>query len=485
MIPISALARHLEAKGLLASPVPDAPVGVTGISDDSRLVQPGDLYCAIRGHNEDGHRYLSDAARAGATAALVEAPEEGLELTQIEVTDSRRAAAIAAQVVFGNPTRDMMLVGVTGTNGKTTTALLARHVLSQEEPTAALGTLGAIAPAGDLSPTELTTPGPVAFARILADLKATGARRIVLEVSSHALTQHRVDGVEFDVAVFTNLSRDHLDYHTDFEDYSSAKSRLAGLVKRDGHLIVNADEPAWRALSSPARITRFGLEADAEYRAFDIRHTPRGSEWTLATPEGEAAVKLPLLGDFNISNALAAAAIGGVFGLDASDLAAALTSAPPVPGRLEVLSHEPLVIRDYAHSPAALRSVLATTRKLADGRLIVVFGCGGERDRGKRPLMGQAAAEGADYSIVTSDNPRRENSAAIIAEILPGMGDADLETIEDRRAAIARALQMAGKDDLVLLAGKGHETYQIVGDEKLPFDEAVIVAELSGGRNSA
>jgi UDP-N-acetylmuramoyl-L-alanyl-D-glutamate--2,6-diaminopimelate ligase len=258
--------------------------------------------------------------------------------------------------------------------------------------------------------------------------------------------------------------------------------RLADLVSADGTLVVNADESAWSDLPQ-RRAVRFGIAGDAEYTARDIRLGRTGSRWRLVTPEGEVEVELPLLGEFNVSNALAAAAVAGVFGLEPDVIGEALSDVLPVPGRLEVLAEQPLVLRDYAHTPDALRSALAALRPVARTRLIVVFGCGGDRDPGKRPLMGQAAAAGADYRIVTSDNPRSEEPEAIIAGITPGLGSADHEVVVDRRAAIARALQIAGPEDTILLAGKGHEEYQIVGDEIRPLDEAVIVAELlAGGR---
>lgn len=486
MIPVGGILARLQSRGLLAMPQPRLDVAVTGISDDSREVRAGDLYCAIRGFVNDGHRFLEDAAEAGAVAALVEDPQAGLDLSQICVTDTRRATAIAAQIVFGEPAAGLRLVGVTGTNGKTTTVYLARHILSRHLPTASIGTLGILTASGECEATQLTTPGPVEFARRLAELKDEGVECVVAEVSSHALSQYRVDGVSFEVGVLTNLSRDHLDYHADFEEYRATKWRLTELVAADGTLVLNADEPAWQGLEVRVRRVRYGQEAEAEYAARGVRLGPWGSRWTLVGPGGEAEVELPLVGEFNVRNALAAAAVAGVLGLDLLAVARALATVRSVPGRLEVLSRAPLVLRDYAHTPDALRRALAAVRPLVAGRLIVVFGCGGDRDRGKRPLMGRAAAEGADYTVVTSDNPRTERPEAIVAEILPGLGSAAHERIVDRRAAIARALEIAEQDDAVLLAGKGHETYQVVGTERRPFDEAVIVNELlSRGRAQA
>jgi UDP-N-acetylmuramoyl-L-alanyl-D-glutamate--2,6-diaminopimelate ligase len=290
-----------------------------------------------------------------------------------------------------------------------------------------------------------------------------------------------VDGVAFDVGVFTNLSRDHLDYHAGFDEYRNTKLRLVDLVRSGGTLVVNADEPAWSGIGEGKRVVRFGLEGMAEYRARKVELRATGSNWILSGPQGETAVELPLLGEFNVANALAAAAVAGESGMDLRAIAEALASTPPVLGRLEVLSQEPLVLRDYAHTPDALRRALLALRPLVRGRLICLFGCGGDRDRGKRPQMGRAAAEGADLVIVTSDNPRTEPPEAIIAEILPGLEGVEFESEVNRRSAIARALDLAEPGDAVLLAGKGHEDYQIVGTERRPFDEAVVVRELLAG----
>lgn len=483
MIPIATIVTRLGSLGLLSAPGPETELQITGISDDSRQVNPGDLYCAIRGYVVDGHSFLRDAAEAGAVASLVESEESGLDLLQIRVTNTRRAASIAAQVVYGDPAGQMELVGVTGTNGKTTTVQLTRHIVNRVRPTGSIGTLGVTAPSSQsASPTVLTTPGPIEFARRLAELRMSGAEVVVTEVSSHALAQDRVSGVTFGLGVFTNLSRDHLDYHADFAGYRAAKSSLVELVEADGVLVVNADEPAWADLPGRHRRISYGLSGDAEYSARDVQLGSTGTRWTLVGPDGDAEVVLPLLGEFNVSNALAAAAVASTFGVGVEAVARSLAEATPIPGRLELLAKRPLVLRDYAHTPDALRRALAALRPLVDGRLVLVFGCGGDRDAGKREMMGGVAARGADYSIVTSDNPRTESPEAIIAAIMPGVGDAPHEVIVDRRAAIARALEVATTEDAVLLAGKGHETYQVIGDERKPFDEALIVQELIRGR---
>ncbi len=484
MIRISEILARLRSSGL-AGPAPRSDIAVTGISDDSRRVKAGELFCAIRGHVQDGHRFLKDAAEAGAVAALVEEPDDSLELPQFKVADSRRAAAVAAHVVYGDPSAELKLVGVTGTNGKTTTVHLIWHILSRRGPSGSLGTLGVRAPGGATVPAPLTTLGPVEFAMRLAEFKASGVEYVICEVSSHALVQGRVDGARFGIGVFTNLTRDHLDYHASLDEYRKAKLRLAELVAPDGTLVINSDEPAWTDLSDDARSVRFGLSAPAEYSARDVKLGPQGSSWTLITPSGSAQVRLPLLGRFNVVNALAAAAAAGACGLEAEALAEALSLVTAVPGRLEVLSESPRVIRDYAHTPDALQAALGALRPIVAGRLILVFGCGGDRDPGKRPLMGRAAAEGSDYVIVTSDNPRSEPPQQIVDDILPGLEGAAHEQIVDRRAAIARALQLARPEDTVLLAGKGHEVVQVIAGRRIPFDEAEIVRELLAQRRES
>lgn len=479
----------MDRLGLLAGPasLSQDPV-CSGCADDSRRVRPGDLFCAVRGTRDDGHRYLSSAAAAGAAAALVETADPSLALPQVQVRDSRRAAAHAAQALYGDPGEGLALVGVTGTNGKTTTAQLTRHLLAGRWPTGSIGTLGLGRPDGRFVETGLTTPGPVDFTAAVAALREAGARAVVTEVSSHALQQARVDGFAFAVAVFTNLTRDHLDYHRNVEDYRRSKLRLATLLREDGALVVNADDPAWAPLLEGAgRVETFGLRAPARFRAEELELTPAGSRWRLCTPGGAAEVELPLLGEYNVANALAAAAAAAALGLETDEIAERLSSAPAVPGRLERLAESPvLVLCDYAHTPDAIARALAAVRPLAAGRLVIVFGAGGDRDRAKRPLMGRAAAEGADLVIVTSDNPRSEDPRAIIADIVAGLpAGCAVETIVDRETAIARALDLAAPGDVVLLAGKGHETCQVIGDRKIPFDERAIVSRLLARRGKA
>lgn len=492
-VALGSIVRRLAAEGALRRPpaevVPSDGVEIADVVTDSRRVTPGSLFCAIRGWGGDGHQFLGQAAAAGAAAALVEARDDSLELPQIEVLDGRLAAASAAAEAFGDPWSDLLMVGVTGTNGKTTTVAILRHLLSTKGRTASVGTLGVVDGEGALLPgTEgLTTPGPAELAGWLRRLSDDGTRAVAMEVSSHALDQSRVAAVRYDAALFTNLTRDHLDYHGDLETYRAAKLRLLQLLKPGGAAVLNADDPAWQGVESRSRVITYGVAADADVRAESVHPGPDGMDWTLRTPGGAERVRLPLYGMFNVSNALGAAAVLWTLGWETDAIAAALAGLPQVPGRLErvpVPDAAPTVLIDFAHTPDALERALAAVRPLVPGRVIVVFGAGGERDRGKRPQMGRVAAAGADLSIVTSDNPRSEDPDEIAAGIESGMGGARRERVLDRRAAIRRALELAGPDDVVLLAGKGHETYQMWGSEKRPFDERLVVAEIFAGRGS-
>ncbi|CAN5842431.1 UDP-N-acetylmuramoyl-L-alanyl-D-glutamate--2,6-diaminopimelate ligase [soil metagenome] len=463
---------------------------VRDVTTDSRIVARGSVFCAIRGNEGDGHEYLRSAEEAGAVAALVERHNPSLNLPQIKVVDGRLAAAFAAAEFFGDPWNEMILVGITGTNGKTTSVAIVRHILSTQVPTGSIGTLGAVGTDGQVVPeTEgLTTPGPVALGRWLRLLHGDGARAVAMEVSSHSLHQQRVAAARFDAALFTNLSQDHLDYHGTLEDYRAAKLLLADLVKPGGAVVLNADDPAWdRADCVRTRVVRFGLQRPADITASGIRARAEGMAFTLATPDGKVPATVPLFGVYNVSNALGAAAVLWSLGWSAERIAAGLEKLPQVPGRLERVPTPPeraTVLIDYAHTPDALERALAALRPLVKGRLIVVFGAGGDRDRGKRPAMGMAAAAGADRSIITSDNPRHESPDRIAEEVESGMGNAPRRRVLDRRKAIRQAITDAGPDDLVLLAGKGHETYQIWGDERRPFDERAVVRELFEGRGA-
>ncbi len=474
---VSALARA----GILVEP-PDLHTWpeITGLTADSRKVEPGMLYCAVRGAVEDGHQFLPEARRRGAAAALVER-EQAVDLLQVLVRDGRRGAAVAAETWYGKPGAKLDLIGVTGTNGKTTSVTLARHVLSALEPMGSIGTIGAFDPAGERVPSEagnLTTPGPIDLQATLAELVRRGARGAALEVSSHSLDQGRVEGLVFRAGLFTNLTRDHLDYHKTLDDYFGAKARLLHYLAPDGLEVVNADDPAWRRLRREHRRVTFGERA-GDVTARRVTLDASGSRFELVTPTGDASVRLPLLGRFNVSNALSVAACTWGLGVDVETVADRLSQAPQVPGRMERIATQPCaVLRDYAHTPDALERALETLRPLTPGRLIVVFGAGGDRDRGKRAPMGEAAARLADIAIATSDNPRTENPESILDEVEAGMRAKPHHREVDRREAIALALKLARPGDTILLAGKGHETYQVIGTEKEPFDERRVVREL-------
>ena len=483
-VSVSQVVAALEGAGVAVGPVIPAGGGVgrvkvAGVQQDSRRVRPGDLFVAWSGAAHDAHDYVSGAAGAGAAAAIVERTVPGAPLPQIQVDNARLAAAVASGFVAGSPWRTLDTVGVTGTNGKTTTALLLRGLLAKSKPTAAIGTLGVVGPGGRVRQgTEgLTTPGPVRLSGWLSSLAREGVLGVVVESSSHALDQFRLDGLRFDVAAFTNLSRDHLDYHGTMRRYLAAKSRLLELGKAGCTAVINADDPAWDALRPRGRVVTYGF-GPAALRALDPRMSVRGSSFDLVWDGRTVPVRLPLPGAFNVSNALCAAACALVLGHALEDVADGLREAAPVMGRLEFVVREPFqVLIDFAHTPDALEKVLAAVRPLASGRLIVVFGAGGDRDPAKRPAMGTAVARYADLAVVTSDNPRTEDPASIVAQVSEGVSGCDSVEIVDRREAIHRALDAAAPGDTVLLAGKGHETVQVVGSVKRPFDERRIVLD--------
>jgi len=495
-VSVGSIADALRDAGLLVATTGEVPLTITDLVDDSRQVVPGAAFVAVKGHALDGHDWIAAAQAAGATMMIVEDTTRVSALPQptscLVVRDGRRAAAVAAAAFHGWPAKELTIVGVTGTNGKTTTVGLLRHLLHHDDrPAASIGTLGVLlGSVGTPMPggSGLTTPGPVELQRVLRRLRTLGVQTVTMEVSSHSLDQRRVDGIAFAAAVFTNLTRDHLDYHGTMESYRLAKLRLVGLLARDGVALFNADDPAWRGITSAPRASTFGTDVAADVAARDIVFGSSGSQFNLVVPSGATPVSLPLIGDFNIANALGAAAAALALGVPLNEVAERLRNAPQVPGRLERLRTAPTVLRDYAHTPDALDRALRAVRPFAqssDGetrRLIVVFGCGGDRDRGKRPEMGRIAESLADHVIVTSDNPRTEDPGRIIDDIEAGMQQQNHVRVEDRRAAIEAALIMATANDVIVLAGKGHETYQIRGTTSYPFDERLIVEELSAGR---
>jgi UDP-N-acetylmuramoyl-L-alanyl-D-glutamate--2,6-diaminopimelate ligase len=458
-----------------------APGALAGLTTDSRSVIPGSVYLALRGAQADGHRFVPEAVARGAAAVVVESPQKS-GVPEMLVRDGRRAAVVLAAAWYAHPARRVRIVGITGTHGQTTTAALIRHLLNAGGTAGSIGTIGAVDGAGrpvTSTAGTLTTPGPVDLQATLAALAARGVTDIAMEASSHSLEQGRLEGLTLAAGVFTNFTRDHLDYHRTMEAYLAAKLKLAGLIGVSGTEVVSADDPAWNALGPPRRRVTFGLHPDADVRACDVQLDAGGSHFTLSGKFGQAHARLPVLGDFNVANALAAAACAMALGESLAEVVHRLAEAPQVPGRMERLADRPcVVLRDYAHTPDALERALRTLRPLTRGRLVVLFGCGGDRDSGKRPLMGEVAAALADLAVITSDNPRTEDPEVIIDQIEAGMEGAPHLRITDRLAAITRALGDARPDDTILLAGKGHETYQVVGTERRPFDEREIVQRL-------
>jgi UDP-N-acetylmuramoyl-L-alanyl-D-glutamate--2,6-diaminopimelate ligase len=496
ILSLDRVSRRLRDASILLGTEGPQDLDVSGVSQDSRDVSPGDLFVAWKGVDHDAHDFVSSAVEAGAVAAVVERLLPELPVAQLQVSDGRLAGALAADEVLGSPWKELFLAGVTGTNGKTTVAVLTRHLLAGKGRARAIGTLGVVEEEGRVAPgTEgLTTPGPVQFSEWIREMADDGVGYVTLEASSHALAQSRLDGTRMDVVVLTNLTQDHLDYHEDLADYLGAKARVLNLLKPGGWAVVNGEERAWDTLSLPPGRTLFyeiddeegassnagpGESSPPHLCARELFLEPFGSRFTLASEGESEAVYLPLMGRFNVENALAAAGVARLAGLTLTEIAEGLASAPQVPGRLERIVEEPFsVLIDFAHTDDALERVLLTLRPLVQGRLMVLFGAGGDRDRGKRPKMGAVAAELADLAFVTSDNPRTEDPEAIIDDVVEGMGRGDFRRVTDRRQAIASALAEARRGDLLLLAGKGHETYQVVGREKLPFDEREIVREI-------
>jgi UDP-N-acetylmuramoyl-L-alanyl-D-glutamate--2,6-diaminopimelate ligase len=442
----------------------DPAVDVTTITHDSRAVRPGALFCCVTGRVSDGHDHAADAVRDGAVALVCERKLD-LGVPEVVVSDTRLVMGPLAATFHGHPSRAIDVVGVTGTNGKTTTTYLLQAVLEAAgRPTGLIGTLSG----------ARTTPEAPELQAALADLRAGGARAVAMEVSSHALAMHRVAGTWFAAAVFTNLSRDHLDFHPTMEDYFAAKARLFD-PDYTALAVVNADDPRGALLARAARVPTH------TFALADVDDLEIGVAASTGTWRGHR-LHVPLGGAFNVSNALAALTTAVLLGVDEEVAVAGLAAAPPVAGRFEVIDcGQPFrVVVDYAHTPDGLEQLLVAARQGSDGgRLLVVFGCGGDRDAEKRPQMGSVAARLADVVVVTSDNPRSEDPAAIAGAVLAGAGDASHVRVElDRRAAIATALAEARQGDVVLVAGKGHETTQTIGERVIDFDDRQVVREL-------
>jgi len=454
------------------------PAHVAGVHYDSRRIQPGWAFVAIRGEVADGLQFVEAARRRGAAVIIADRPAPDDTAPWIQVSGARAALAQLSANWFGRPAEQLRLVGVTGTNGKTTTSWLIEALLRAAgiRP----GLLGTIEyHIGEaVLPSPHTTPESYDLQELLAHMRAAGCGAAVMEVSSHALAMDRVWGCPFEVAVFTNLTQDHLDYHQTMEAYAEAKRRLfQGLgAPPPRTAVVNTDDPWAKRMTAGfgGNVLGFGLGPEAQLRAVDLVNEPSGLRFTLQGPDGyRRPLATALLGRVNALNLLAAIGAGWSLGLDPDAVVAAAASLPRVRGRFErVFAGQPFtVVVDYAHTPDALTNVLGLARELARGKVRVVFGCGGDRDRGKRPLMAHAASAGADAVLVTSDNPRSEAPLAIIEEIVHGLPAARAQVDPDRASAIRTAVRAAQPGDVVVIAGKGHEDYQIIGDQKLPFDD--------------
>jgi UDP-N-acetylmuramoyl-L-alanyl-D-glutamate--2,6-diaminopimelate ligase len=484
----------MQLKTLLATvPVREiiGPVdrAVESIAYDSRRVQRNGLFVALRGEKSDGHNYIGAAIEKGATVIVAERVDNpaatGNRATRVIVDNTRPLLADLSARFFNYPAHKLKLAGVTGTNGKTTTTFLIKHIC--EKAGMRSGLLGTVRyEIGErVLPAARTTPESLDLQELLAQIRDAGCRAAAMEVSSHALAQDRTRGLEFNVAVFTNLTQDHLDYHGTMENYFEAKAKLFdGLADQEKKTkpvaVINIDDRHGQKLlgriGKDVAVISYGIGSQAEFRASNYRMEFGGTSYQLDARGKSYLVRVPLIGRFNVSNSLAALAAANALGINLRQAVLSLAKSPQVPGRLELVpaKRQFQVFVDYAHTPDALLNVLKTLRELAPRRLIVVFGCGGDRDREKRPLMGQVADQNADFAIITSDNPRKEDPEKIIADIEKGFHGNHFEKIFDRSAAIARAIQIADARDIVLIAGKGHENYQEFADHTVPFEDIQV-----------
>ncbi|MBP1992799.1 UDP-N-acetylmuramoyl-L-alanyl-D-glutamate--2,6-diaminopimelate ligase [Paenibacillus eucommiae] len=477
----------------------DDTVPITGIQTDSRKVQQGDLFICVPGLVVDGHDYAAQAIKHGA-AALVTERDLQVSVPQLIVKDARYAMAALSSHFYGYASRNMKVIGVTGTNGKTTTTYLIEKILSEQGFTT--GLMGTIQmKIGNVyTDAERTTQEALDLQRNLRLMLEQGTDYCLMEVSSHALELGRVKGVHFRSAIFTNLTQDHLDYHKTMENYKAAKGLLFSRLGNEftdkpaarSFAVLNADDPASAAFSqmSAAEVITYGIHNECDVRACDIQVKASGTEFTLSSFAGEAVFRMKLVGIFNVYNALGAIASTLAEGVPLEQIRHSLEGIAVVDGRMEVVSggQEFLVLVDYAHTPDGLENALKTIKEFALGKVYTVFGCGGDRDRSKRPLMGQVTARYSDYLFVTSDNPRTENPETILQDILPGIKEygfpeEQCELIVDRRIAIQKAIDLAGPNDVVLIAGKGHETYQEIMGVKHDFDDRLVAKAAIRGKS--
>ncbi|HET8580591.1 MAG TPA: UDP-N-acetylmuramoyl-L-alanyl-D-glutamate--2,6-diaminopimelate ligase [Nitrospiraceae bacterium] len=483
----------------------DLQVAVVDVTEDSRLVKPGSLFVAVKGGKVDGHAYVHQAVQAGASAVVMQAglpsaggTEQGFipSVPMIRVKDSRRALGLLASRLHHDPSLRLAMVGVTGTNGKTTITYLCKAVL--EKAGRRVGIIGTVAYqiGSERLNASHTTPNAVELQALLARMVSTGLDTAVMEVSSHALALDRIAGCEFDMAIYTNLTQDHLDFHSDMEDYFKAKLclftslRPVGNKPRPKRAIINVDDPRGGRVceASPVPYWTYSIRSRSDIRAVDVRLSLAGTSFTALTPAGRFSVESPLVGEHNVYNILAAIGVGLQEGLSPDVIRAGIHSVANVPGRFERVEagQDFTVVVDYAHTEDALVRLLGTAQALKTGRIITVFGCGGDRDRAKRPKMGRAAAEQSDLVILTSDNPRSEDPMAILREVEAGVREVHDPTdparvrykvIADRRQAIETAVREAKRGDMVLIAGKGHEDYQVIGANRLHFDDCEVARE--------
>ena len=457
---------------------------VTGLALDSRKVEPGFLFFALHGERADAATYLVKAIQSGASIILSETPLAIDKVMHIVVPDLAAHIGEIASRFYNDPSHQLQITAVTGTNGKTTVAyLLSQAHNALGKPSAYIGTLGA-GKIGNLTDTGMTTPGPIELQRFCHDFVMHGLDDLVMEASSHALDQHRLAGLHVKHAIYTNLTHDHLDYHPSFEHYAASKARLFQMPDLAA-IIINRDDRNHQKMlanvDAKVKIFGYGIHTQADIHVKDLHWTLAGMKLQLGSPWGDVALELGLLGQFNVYNALAVFACLMAEGYALNQVIKVMTSLEAAPGRMQVCANKPLVIVDYAHTPDALENALKTLKKFKDdtqaGNLWVVFGCGGDRDAFKRPIMGKIAQQFADFVIVTSDNPRHEDPAIIMNQITQNMPlHGHLLQIEDRKLAILTALEQAKADDLILIAGKGHEDYQVIGDNKLYFSDQAIVS---------
>ena len=458
---------------------------VESIAYDSRRMQRNGLFVAIRGEKVDGHEFIGQAVEKGASVIVAEREEKHLRATSVVVEDTRTALADLSTIFYGRPAQRLKLAAVTGTNGKTTTSFLIKHIC--EKAGLRCGLIGTVRyEIGErVLPAIRTTPESLDLQELLAQIVNAGCRAAAMEVSSHALAQDRTRGLEWNVAVFTNLTQDHLDFHGTMESYFESKAKLFTQLgqqenKRKSVAVVNIDDRYGQQLldkiDESVVIVTYGMGARADFRASNYRVEFSGTSYQLDARGKSYLVRVPLIGRFNVMNSLAALAAANGLGVDLRAAVLSLGKSPQVPGRLEMVpaKRQFQVFVDYAHTPDALANVLKTLRELHPQRLIVVFGCGGDRDRKKRPLMGEMVDRHADYAVITSDNPRKEDPSAIIVEIEKGFRSTHFEKIVDRTEAINRAIALAQPRDIVLIAGKGHENYQEFADHTVPFDDIQV-----------